>query len=206
MGNDGAGHITFYPITQNQRAGLLLVNGVVYVAFGSFSDIEPYHGWLFAYHAQTLRQLDVFITSPTGEGASLWQGAAAPAADSLGNIYLTTADGTFDANNGGPNYGDTLLKLKLANGSFTILDWFTPFNQNCLNTDDLDLGAGGPTLLPDGMFTHQLLIVPSKEGRVYVVDRNSMGHYRPTVPRPTAFMAASPTSMNRRTWGRRILP
>ena len=178
VGNDGAGHITFYPITQNQRAGLLLVNGVVYVAFGSFSDIEPYHGWLFAYHAQTLRQLDVFITSPTGEGASLWQGAAAPAADSLGNIYLTTADGTFDANNGGPNYGDTLLKLKLANGSFTILDWFTPFNQNCLNTDDLDLGAGGPTLLPDGMFTHQLLIVPSKEGRVYVVDRNSMGHYR----------------------------
>ena len=32
--------------------------------------------------------------------------------------------------------------------------------------------------MPDGSFTRQLLIVPSKEGRVYVVDRNAMGNYR----------------------------
>jgi hypothetical protein len=178
IGNDGAGHITFHSLTQNQRAGLLLSNGVVYIPFASYSDVQPYHGWLFAYDAQTLQQLGVFIASPTGEGAGIWQGAAAPAADENGNIYLATADGTFDADVGGPNYGDTLMKLKFSNGAFSVLDWFTPFNQNCLNVDDMDLGAGGPALLPDGISTRQMIVLPSKEGRFYVVDRNAMGFYR----------------------------
>jgi hypothetical protein len=177
-GTDGAGHIPFYSLTQNQRSGLLLLNGVVYIAFASFSDVHPYHGWLFAYHAQTLQQLGVLITTPSGEGAGIWQGAAAPAGDTDGNIYLATADGTFDADIGGRDYGDTLLKLKLNNGSFNVLDWFTPYNQSCLDLDDLDLGSGGPTLLPDEVSSRRLVVVPSKEGRFYVVDRDAMGFYR----------------------------
>lgn len=177
-GNDGAGHIPFHSITQNQRSGLLLLNGVVYVQFASFSDVHPYHGWLFAYDAQTLQQLGVLNTTPNGEGAGLWQGGAAPAADDDGNIYITSADGTFDLDTGGSDYGDTLLKLKFAGGSFSLLDWFSPFNQSCLNFYDLDIGSGGPALLPDGVSSRQLLVVPSKEGRVYVIDRNAMGNYR----------------------------
>jgi hypothetical protein len=178
IGNDGAGHITFHSLTQNQRAGLLLLNGVVYIPFASFSDVQPYHGWLFAFDAQTLQQQGVFIASPDGEGAGIWQGGSAPAADDDGNIYFATADGTFDADSGGKNYGDTLMKVKLVNNSFTVLDSFTPFNQGCLNTDDLDLGSGGPALLPESFSPQQPVIVPSKEGRFYVVDRNDMGHYR----------------------------
>jgi hypothetical protein len=178
IGNDGAGHITFHSLTQNQRAGLLLLNGVVFIPFASFSDVQPYHGWLFAYDAQSLQKLDVFITSPNGEGAGIWQGGAAPAADDDGNIYLVTADGTFDADSGGLNWGDTLLKIKLVNNSFTVLDSFTPFNQGCLNTEDLDFGSGGPALLPENFSSSQPLVVPSKEGRFYVIDRNNMGHYR----------------------------
>ncbi|HVO62131.1 MAG TPA: hypothetical protein VMT53_14430 [Terriglobales bacterium] len=177
-GNDGAGHIPFHSLTQNQRSGLLLNNGVLYIAFASFSDVHPYHGWLFAYDPQTLQQIAVLNTSPNGEGAGIWQGAAAPAADADGNIYLATADGTFDLDGGGHDIGDTLLKLKLTNGSFDILEWFTPYNQNCLNLDDLDFGAGGPALLPDSISTRRLLVAPSKEGRFYVIDRDSMGDYR----------------------------
>ncbi|MEY2413237.1 MAG: hypothetical protein QOD84_1843, partial [Acidobacteriaceae bacterium] len=143
-GNDGAGHIPFPSLTQNQRSGLLLLNGVVYVQFASFSDVHPYHGWLLAYDALTLQQLGVFNTSPNGEGAGLWQGGAAPAADDNGNIYITSADGTFDLDMGGSDYGDTLLKLKFAGNSFSVLDSFTPFNQGCLNFYDLDIGSGGP--------------------------------------------------------------
>ena len=178
IGNDGMGNITFYPLTQNQRAGLLLYNGVVFVAFGSYSDVEPYHGWIFAYDAQTLQQVGVYLASPTGEGASVWQGGAAPAVDSEGNIYVATADGTFNLDGGGLNSGDTLIKLRFGNGAFSVLDWFTPYNQNCLNRHDLDLGSGGPALLPDSFSTRQMLVVGSKEGRLYVVDRNAMGHFR----------------------------
>ncbi len=171
------GKITFLSLRQNQRAGLLLSKGVVYVAFGSFSDVEPYHGWIFAYDAQTLQLLGSFLTTPATEGGAIWAGGAAPAADGLGDIYVFTADGEFTANIGGSEYGDTLLRLTLSQGSFIVKDWFTPYNQACLNSDDLDLGAAGPALLPDGISPKKLLAGGSKEGRLYLVDRDNMGHF-----------------------------
>ncbi len=174
------GNITFLALRQNQRAGLLLSQGVVYVAFGAFSDVEPYHGWIFAYDAQTLQLMGTFMATPTTEGGSIWAGGAAPAADDLGDIYVMTADGEFNANVGGSEYGDTMLRLSLAKGNFVVKDWFTPYNQDCLNSDDLDLGAAGPALLPDGFSTRKLVAGGSKEGRVYLVDRDHMGHYLPS--------------------------
>ena len=109
---DGSGNVTFHPPTQNQRAGLQLVNGVVYISFASFSDTEPYHGWLFAYDAATLTQLAALNLSPNSEGAGLWQGGAAPTADAEGNIYIQTGDGHNFNITGGPDWGDTVLKLK----------------------------------------------------------------------------------------------
>jgi hypothetical protein len=48
---------------QNQRAGLFLVNGVVYIAWGSHCDIRPCHGWLMGYQESTLQQVAVFNPS-----------------------------------------------------------------------------------------------------------------------------------------------
>ena len=171
------GQITFHAITQNQRSALQLVNGVIYVAFAAYSDVQPYHGWIFAYDAGTMQQLAALNLSPSTEGGSVWQAGAAPVADSDGNIYVQTGDGEFNANTGGKDYGDSFLKLKLNGNTLSVVDWFTPFNQNCLNLGDLDLGASGPMLLPDQAGAHpHLLVAGSKEGRIYVLDRDNMGH------------------------------
>ena len=175
---DGQGNIKFNPPTQNQRAGLQLVNGVVYIAFASFSDTEPYHGWLFAFDASTLAQLAVLNLSPNSEGAGLWQAGAAPTADADGNIYIQTGDGHDFNIVGGPNWGDAVLKLKLTNGSLAVADWFMPYDQDCIDQDDLDLGSGGPMLVPDQTGTHpHLMVSGSKEGRIYLLDRDNLGNF-----------------------------
>ncbi|MBZ5649154.1 MAG: pyrrolo-quinoline quinone [Acidobacteriia bacterium] len=175
---DGHGNVAFNPPTQSQRAALQLVNGVVYIAFASFSDTEPYHGWIFAYDAATLAQLAVLNLSPNSEGAGLWQAGAAPTVDAEGNLYVQTGDGHNFNIIGGPDWGDTILKLKLNSGSFSVVDWFMPYNQDCIDQDDLDLGSGGPMLLPDQAGPHpHLMVSGSKEGRIYLIDRDNLGNF-----------------------------
>ena len=50
-----------------------------------------------------------------------------------------------------------------------------------MNLHDLDLGSGGPLLLPDqsGAYPH-LLVTAGKTGTIYVVNRDKMGGYNPT--------------------------
>jgi hypothetical protein len=157
-----------------QRPGLLLANGVVYIAFGSHGDASPYYGWLLGYSASTLQQVMVFNASPDG-GAAIWQSGCAPAADASGNIYFVTGNGPFNANSGGSDYGDSVVKLK-PNG--TVADYFTPADQGTLNSVDLDLGSGGHVLLPDQSGAHpHLMITAGKEGVIYLLNRDNMGKY-----------------------------
>ncbi len=187
------GQIAFNPAIQNQRAGLVKLNGSVLVAWGSFSDFGVYHGWLMAYDAATLKQQAVFNSATQfqaidtasgpadhGGGASFWQGGAAPSIDADGNIYISAADGSFNADQGGSNFGDTVLKLRLQGNNFQVVDWFTPFDQACVNLADLELGSGGLALLPpDATGGQKLGAVVSKEGRLFVVNTATMGHYNP---------------------------
>src|ERR1700683_888449 len=94
---DGGGTVTLIPKNYKQRPGLLLLNGVVYLGMSSHCDIGTYHGWLLGYNAQTLQQVAVYNDTPNGSMGSLWNGGAAPAVDSAGNIYIVSANGTFDA-------------------------------------------------------------------------------------------------------------
>ena len=142
------GKVTFNPLTQFQRSSLLLLNGIVYIAFASHGDNGAYHGWLLGYNAQTLQQVSVFNSTPDNGEGGIWMGGDGPAADSSGNIYLSTGNGTFSASTGGTGYGDTVIKLATANG-LKVSDYFTPDDQSYLNTVDADLGSGGVLLLPD---------------------------------------------------------
>ncbi|MGH9400497.1 MAG: fibronectin type III domain-containing protein [Terriglobia bacterium] len=172
------GKVAFNPLRENQRPGLLLNNGVVYLAFGSHGDNSPYHGWVMGYNATTLQQVMIYNVTPNGSDGGIWQGGGGLAVDADGNIYFSTSNGTFDVNTGGIDYGDSIEKLTL---SGSVADYFTPHDQSNMSSNNLDLGAGGPTLLVDqtsGPYPH-LLIASGKTGTIYVINRDNMGHYNP---------------------------
>jgi hypothetical protein len=170
--------IPFDPLIENPRAALLLVNGIVYLSWGSACDEGDYYGWVMAYDAQTLQQKAALNTSPNGNKSGIWQSDTGPAADSHGDVFVATGNGGFDANN--HDYGDTLLKLTLAHDGLSVSDYFTPHDQQVLSDKDQDLGGGGPVLLPDQKGAHpRLALVGGKDGKLYVVDRDRMGQYQP---------------------------
>ena len=156
----------FDPLMQNQRPGLLLANGTVYVGYASHCDKEPYHGFLLGYDAKTLRQTAVFNATPTGSGASVWQSGQAPAADAQGNIYVVAGNGSWDGN---VNFSESFLKL---DPQLKLLDWFTPTNHFQLDKDDNDLNSSGATLIPGT----SLVVGGGKEGVLYTLDANHFGH------------------------------
>jgi chitodextrinase len=168
-----------------QRPALLLNGGTLYIAFGSHGDNNVYQGWLMGYDPATLAQKFAFATAdptnsgPAGSGnqAAIWQSGGGPAADSNGNVYVETANGTFDADSGGTNYGDSALKLSV---TASVLDYFTPSNQATLNSNDVDLGSAGPIVLPDslGPVAHpNLLLVTGKPGILFLLDRSNLGKF-----------------------------
>ena len=120
--------VPFHPYLYKNRAGLLLLNGVVYTAWTSHCDTGSYHGWLIGYDAADLHQMAIFNDSPNAFQGSLWMGGAAPAADGEGNIYVVSGNGPFDGDSNGSDLGDSFIKLSSGAG-LTIADYFTPFNQ-----------------------------------------------------------------------------
>ena len=172
----------FDALRHGQRPGLLLQNGMVYIAWASHCDNTPYHGWVMAYDAQTLQQKGVWDSTPFGGLGGVWQGGSGIAADFLNNVYLPTGNGTFDADRHGPDYGDSIVKLKFSKlGKLHVGDFFTPYDQQYLNNSDLDLGSGGVLLIPDRLKTSYpyLLVQAGKEGTIYVINRKHMGHFNP---------------------------
>jgi Bacterial Ig-like domain (group 2) len=196
-GGDGT-TVTFDPHQHLQRPGLLFANGNVYIGFASYNDTRPYHGWIFAYDANTLQQVNIFNDTPDGYTGGIWQGAGGIAADASGNIYFVTGNGDFNADTGGRDYGDSIIKLS---PTLSMEDFFTPYNQNDLNIYDMDLGSSSPLLLPDqsGPNLH-LLVADGKGGEIYVVNRDNMGHFHAadnsqivqSMPGATAMVLAVP--------------
>ena len=167
----------FVPLAHKQRTALLLSRGEIYASWSSHCDRGDYHGWVMAYDAGTLMQSGVFNVSPDGNAGSFWNSGAGPSADGEGNVYVVSANGTFDMAGSG-DYGDSVVKLSPA-PALSVEDYFTPFNQAVLSVKDNDLGSGGALLLPDetGNAAHpHLLFVAGKEGRMYLLDRDRLGN------------------------------
>jgi hypothetical protein len=203
--NDG--YLYFYALHHNNRPGLLLLNGTVYVAFGATCDVRPWHGWIFGYNASTLKQNTIYSTTPNGYSAGIWGGGEGLLADAS-NIYIMTGNGSFDANEANPtDYGDSVVKLSTT-GGLKVVDYFTPFDQAFYNDIDLDLGSGGPIALPGT----GLIVAIGKDAHLRLIDSNDMGQYHPgfnadlqeflatTSPAFAPFMGA-PIYWNSPTWG-----
>jgi hypothetical protein len=178
---DGGNTLTFDPLGQLERDGLVLAGGVVFTTWTSHCD-HPSHGWVIGYDAHSLQQVAVFNTSPNAGLSTIWSGT--PAVDASGNLFFVTGNGRFpqggDYNPSIGDYPETVLKLSTATGQLTVADYFTPFNENTLDIADQDFGSGQVMLLPDqpGAIPH-LLVVAGKEGKIYLIDRDHMGQFDP---------------------------
>ena len=173
---EGGTTVTFDPGQQNQRPGLALANGIVYIAWASHEDAPWYYGWVVGYNASTLARVSVLNVTPNVHYGGIWMGGGAPAADSSGNLYLITGNGIFDATNAtAPNndYGDSFLQLSSA---LKITSYFTPTDY-LSDENDQDFGAGGSAVvlnLPSGTLKH-LVIGGGKDMVLYLLNGDSMG-------------------------------
>jgi hypothetical protein len=176
-GNESSGGmVPFDPLINNQRSALLLTQGHIIISWASNCDVGPYHGWVMSYNAATLAQEAVHNVSPNGALDGIWMSGGGPAADSSGNIFYASGNGSW---NGTDAFGDSIVRLGPVSGnSFGPIDYFTPTNQGSLSNADADVGSGGLLLLPDlGSGAHpKLLVQAGKEGKIYLVDQANLGH------------------------------
>jgi hypothetical protein len=200
--------VPFDAFAQNQRGALNLVNNTVYVEWASHGDFNAYHGWVAAWDVSGLTTKGLTLKgvlniTPNGSAGGIWQGGGRLAFEPDGSaFYFETGNGDFNQSpsnfgaNGLPldgDYGDSVVKVvadptttptnQNVNGwGLKVVDFFTPYNQAALNSADQDFGSGAPMVLPAaaGLPGHpNLLVAAGKEGKVYLLDRNSLGQFDP---------------------------
>lgn len=185
--NSSSGKVVFDPGQYAERAGLLLLNGTIYMGWTSHCDGGPYTGWLMGYSESTLAQTGVLNLTPNGSEGSIWMAGAGLAADASGNIYFLDANGTFDTSldaNGFPtnhDFGNAFMKVSTASNSLSAADYFETSNTVSESAGDEDLGSGGALVLPDltdaAGTVHHLAVGAGKDSKIYVVNRDSMGKF-----------------------------
>jgi hypothetical protein len=186
-----SGVVSFDPRRNNQRQGLALVNGVVYISWSSHCDWNPYHGWIIGYNAGTLKQQVVYCDTPNGESGGLWESGMGIAADDAGNLYVTSGNGTvgddpFTASGNGStpgatnpnpddltNRGESALKLTPTGSTLTVSSFFTPIDYYNMDNNDQDYGVMGTFLVPG---TNDYL-TGAKDGNLYLLNKDNMGGY-----------------------------
>ncbi|WP_322752363.1 choice-of-anchor D domain-containing protein [Frankia sp. Cas3] len=182
--NDPAG-TPFDARVELQRPGLLLLNGVVYAAFGGHCDIGKYRGYVVGVSTTTAKLTTMWASEATGSdiGGGIWQSGGGLISDGPGRIILTTGNGVSPAPGPGSSVpgqlAEAVVRLGVgADGRLSTQDFFTPVNAATLNQNDTDLGSGGPLALPDGFGTPthpHLLVQDGKDGRVFLLDRDDLG-------------------------------
>lgn len=164
--------ITFDPQNQMERTGLLWANKSVYVGFGSHCDnaLTSITGWLLRYSPslQLLNKFNTVDDSADIKLGSIWMGGYPSAADTSGNVYFSTGNGAYDANTGGRNYGESIVKLS---PSLSVESEFTPADWQTWNTNDTDEGSGAVMLIPN---TNDLITM-GKPAQLFVLNESSLG-------------------------------
>ncbi|HEY0237171.1 MAG TPA: choice-of-anchor D domain-containing protein [Friedmanniella sp.] len=177
--------IDFNPKTAMQRPGLLLLDGVVYAGFASHCDKGPYVGYVVGVNAGSGKQTAMFATE-TGSskaGAGIWQSGGGLMSDGKGQIVFATGNGVSPSPHAGhkppSQLAESVVRVEVqGNGTLKATDFFSPVNNSNLDTDDTDLGSGGPMAIPDGYGTSahpHLLVEVGKDGRVFLLDRDDLG-------------------------------
>ncbi len=172
-GND-SGIVHFDPLRNNQRPALLLLRGNVYIGFSSHCDWGPYHGWLLGYDKTSLQQKVVYNDTPDGYNGGIWMSGTGMAADSSGNIYFSTGNGSVGVDSTPANLrnrSESVIRFDPSTG--TVKDFFTPNNFPTLEYWDWDLGTSGVMIIPGASRT----VTGCKDGTLYLLNQDSLGAY-----------------------------
>jgi len=178
---------SFPATTELQRPGLLLMNGVVYAAFGSDCDTPPWEGWVFG--VSTAGQVRArWVTVPGPSGAGIWQSGAGLTSDGSGTLLVSTGNGGAP---GAPtpgksppaSLGESIVRLAVQpDGSLKPADFFAPFDAKQLDEWDADFASGGITGLNEQFFgtpsTPHLAVAVGKDGYVYLLNRDNLGGFQ----------------------------
>ncbi len=170
------GIVNLDPQKNNQRPALLLSKGIIYIGFSSHCDWGPYHGWLLGYDASTLEQKFVYNDTPDGYNGGIWMSGTGPAADSVGNIYFATGNGSVGIVNNPSdltNRSESVIRLDPTDMQHPVKDFFTPNNFPDLEAADLDLGTSGAMIIPGA----GRVVTGCKDGNIYLLDQNNLGGY-----------------------------
>lgn len=170
---------------QQQRPGLLLMDGVVYAGFGAHCDAWPYRGYVVGV-STTKHSITSMWATTTGVGtggAGIWQAGGGLVSDGSGRIFFSTGNGISPAPGPGKTVQGTLaesvVRLQVgADNSLSTADFFSPSNAATLDLNDQDISSGAPMALPDGFGTSEhphLLVQQGKDGRVFLLDRDNLG-------------------------------
>ena len=113
--------VEFDPFMQLNRPGLLLVQDgkdpakdVVYSAWSSQGDAQPFYGWVLAHDAKTLKLLATHCTTPDWGEGGIWQSGTGLGADDEGFVYYVSGNGASDFDHGKGRYLPILPILPLS--------------------------------------------------------------------------------------------
>ncbi|MFI5083357.1 MAG: PQQ-binding-like beta-propeller repeat protein [Streptosporangiales bacterium] len=152
------------PRYDQQRPGLAIEDGRVYVAFGGlYGDCGPYRGSVVGIPLSGAGPILSYVVPTSREGA-VW-GTAGPVIGPDGTLYVSVGNGSvtstkFDGSDSVTALSPTLKQT----GIFAPSSWYHD-SQN-----DLDLGSTQPALLASGM-----LLADGKSGTAYLVSAAHLG-------------------------------
>ena len=160
----------------NQRTGLAISNGRVYVGFASWGDIRGYNGVVGSFDEGTLTDGGFNDTPSSGVYGGIWMGGRAPVVDPSGNVYYSTGNGGNSGYPGitfGTQFGMSVIQFTNS-ATLTFAGWFTTDSAATLNAGDSDLGSSGVILVPG----ESRLLSIGKGCTIYVIDTSgNLGHH-----------------------------
>lgn len=188
-----------------QRPSLTTANGVVIGAFGGHCDLFNYTGMLVAVSKTPgVGVTSIFAmesrpgappqtldyNSENGGKAGIWQSGMGLATDQS-RLFLNTGNGQGHQNGDVPASGRVPLSTLdevvanfqvTPNGTFSLTDYFEPFEYVNMDAADRDLGSGGVALLDPSVFfsnsISRIAISVGKNGKCYILDANQLGGFK----------------------------
>jgi polyvinyl alcohol dehydrogenase (cytochrome) len=152
------------PRYDQQRPGLAIEDGRVYVAFGGlYGDCGPYRGSVVGIPLSGSGSMVSYVVPTAREGA-VW-GTAGPVIGPDGTLYVSVGNGstsstTFDGSDSVTALSPALRQV----GIFAPTSWYDD------SKNDADLGSTQPVLLASGM-----LLADGKSGTAYLVSAAHLG-------------------------------